>query len=89
MRRLFVNRFYTKLVGVFPQTDRDKHNLLAAVTDSGQTTLTATFTRAIDTAETAADAAYQVHVEKRQRASLRTSRSPHRGSDMPPPARES
>ena len=47
------------------ETDRDKYNLLAAITDSGQTTLTAAFTQAINNAETAADApdaAYQQHL---------------------------
>ena len=62
MRRHYVNRFYTNLVGVVSETDRNKYNFLAAISESGQTTLTATFTQAISNAETAADAAFQQHL---------------------------
>ena len=62
MRRHYVNRFYTNLVGVVSETDRNKYNFLAAINESGQSTLTATFTQAISNAETAADAAFQIHL---------------------------
>jgi hypothetical protein len=67
MRRLFVNRFYTNLVGVVPERDREKYESLATIDDNGQTTLATAFTQAISNAETAADAAYQQHLGNRAR----------------------
>ena len=62
MRRLYVNRYYTNLVGVVPLQARDKYRPLVTITDSGQSTLTPAFTQAIDNVGTAADAAYQQHL---------------------------
>ena len=62
MRKLYVNRINTNLVGVVSDADRMKYSSLASITPTGHTTLTPAFTQAIANAQTAADAAYQQHL---------------------------
>ena len=62
MRKLYVNRIHTNLVGVVSDADRMKYSSLASITPTGHTTLTPAFTQAIANAQTAADAAYQQHL---------------------------
>ena len=62
MRKLYVNRVYTNLVGTVSDTDRMKFASLAAVSPTGTTQLAGAFTNAIASAKSKADAAYQTHL---------------------------
>ena len=86
MRRLFVHRKYTNLVGTVSDNDRAKFAPLATISPSGHTQLSAAFTSAITNAKASADAAYQAQQRSSAqhgrdgRAGRRT--APHR---RPPP----
>ena len=47
MRKLYVNRIHTNLVGVISDTDRMKYSSLASITQAGHTTLTPAFAQAV------------------------------------------
>ena len=89
MRKLYVNRIHTNLVGVISDTDRMKYSSLASISQAGHTTLTPAFTQAIDSAKRAADAAYQQHLGNapqqrgQGRVPVQRGRGPQRGGAGP------
>ena len=69
IRLLYVHRVNTNLTEQVPRETREKYDILATITEAGETTLTPAFTNAITNAERAADARAQADANARaQRA---------------------